>query len=445
MKDKLRRALALTAAVLLLSALSGCAQFIRQTAEVTLPPEPTSTPAPEPTPEPAGEPSPEPTPEPTSEPTPEPTSEPTRADLDFDAQQLSVKVYPSDRDEAANGYWELVDGRVASRVVLNEGDELVVCCDGTATGLYVIWNKPAGLWQLSGEGWTIERGEFGCIHDFVELPEGAEEIRLRVTQECLLADVYAYTDGRLPADVQVWQPPVEQADLLLFPTHADDEWLFFGGAIPVYAAERGLQVEVCYVNNHWVEQPREHELLNGLWKGGMTNYPIISDIPDHASENVWQAEAMYGDSFKEFQVQMIRRFRPLVVVGHALNGEYANGAHMLNARSLVEAVELAADESYDPASAELYGVWDTPKLYLHLYEENPIVMDWDQPLDSFDGLSGYEVAALAYGEHESQHVWDFRVYPLEHVFSCYKFGLVRSTVGPDVEKNDFMENIEPRS
>lgn len=40
---------------------------------------------------------------------------------------------------------------------------------------------------------------------------------------------------------------------------------------------------------------------------------------------------------------------------------------MFTALSMEKAVELAADASYQPRSAEKYGVWDTPKTYLHLY------------------------------------------------------------------------------
>ena len=52
---------------------------------------------------------------------------------------------------------------------------------------------------------------------------------------------------------------------------------------------------------------------------------------------------------------------------------------------------------------------------------------------------------MAYWEHASQQEWvGFHVYERYHVFSCYKFGLVRSTVGPDVNKDDFMENLSAR-
>ena len=36
----------------------------------------------------------------------------------------------------------------------------------------------------------------------------------------------------------------EDADMLLLPTHADDEHLWFGGTMPYYAGELGYKVQV---------------------------------------------------------------------------------------------------------------------------------------------------------------------------------------------------------
>ena len=153
-----------------------------------------------------------------------------------------------------------------------------------------------------------------------------------------------------------------------------------------------------------------------------------------------------------YVTEQLRRFRPLVALGHDLNGEYGHGAHMLYADLLTQAVEAAADESQFPESARRYGVWDTPKTYLHLYEENPIVMDWDRPLSRFDGMSAYQVTKqLGFPCHNSQkeqYYWYFNwnLSMEDHAtdirrYSPCNYGLYRSTVGEDVEKNDFFENL----
>ena len=78
-----------------------------------------------------------------------------------------------------------------------------------------------------------------------------------------LCEVRLFTTGAAPADVQVWQPPCEQADVLLFPSHADDDVIFFG-ALAAQCVDRGLAVQVAYLVNHYDWQPRPQELLDAL-------------------------------------------------------------------------------------------------------------------------------------------------------------------------------------
>ena len=109
---------------------------------------------------------------------------------------------------------------------------------------------------------------------------------------------------------------------------------------------------------------------------GVRHYPILGGAPDTDSMNFNECVNYYASSdILGWQVEQIRKFRPLVVVGHDLDGEYGNGGHKVNAYYLTEAVVYAADETYDSESAKVYGVWDTPKLYLHLYEENAWMLD----------------------------------------------------------------------
>jgi len=106
-----------------------------------------------------------------------------------------------------------------------------------------------------------------------------------------------------------------------------------------------------------------------------------------------------------------------------------------------------------PESAERYGVWDVPKTYLHLLEDNPIVLNYDIPLDRFDGLTAFQVTQkYGFPCHETQQVYGFKSWlngfqgeitlatQIEEFSPC-EFGLYRTTVGSDVQKNDFMENL----
>ena len=268
-----------------------------------------------------------------------------------------------------------------------------------------------------------------------------------------------FTQGQVPQWVQQWQSPVENgADLVLFSTHADDEQLFFAGVLPYYAGERGDRVQVVYMTNHR-NLPKEgylrgHEALDGLWAVGVRNYPVFGEFADYFCKGKQGAIEVYRymgvepEEILGYVVEQLRRFKPLVAVGHDLNGEYGHGAHMLYADLLTQAVELATNPESYPESAQNYGTWDTPKVYLHLYEENQITMDWDRPLEHFGGMTAFEVTKnKGFPCHVSQ-AQDFAWYmsgidraaDIQKYSPCL-YGLYRTTVGPDQEQNDFFENL----
>ena len=317
--------------------------------------------------------------------------------------------------------------------------ELTFSLSAPACGMYVIWQRPTE-WTLTGDGEDRACGQNGFIHEYIALSAPRAALKMRVPAGTELCDVYFFSAGDLPRWVQTWSLPYDDCDLLVLPTHADDELLFFGGTMPLYA-DRGKKVQVAYLTNHWREPYRPHELLDGLWTCGVTAYPVISDFVDRYCGNLAVARERYGDGFLHFQIELIRRFRPEVIVGHDLNGEYGHGAHILNAVSLVDAVQYAADPDQDPETAQRLGVWQTRKLYLHLYPENTLIMPWDQPISFAGGKTAYQVACDGYDKHVSQHYAFRMTIGNGSVYDCSLFGLAYTTVGPDEIKNDFFEHI----
>lgn len=313
--------------------------------------------------------------------------------------------------------------------------------------------------DITGQSVRIETNDI--IHIFVDLQEcfGSATTSVTLTLDsgvCLMTEIYCFGPGEAPGWVERWEPPVEKADLLLLSTHGDDEQLFFAGVLPYYAGEKEMQVEVAYLTSHRnFGTLRRHEMLNGLWAVGVKNYPIFGPFPDIQSKELWLAyNAYYRKDITDEQligyvVEQIRRFRPEVVVGHDINGEYGHGMHMLYTDILMKALEITADPDEYPELAEQYGVWDVPKTYLHLYEENPIVMDWDQPLEHFGGMTAFEVTQkLGFPCHESQQKYYKWYLSFAHSAAeipqynpCY-YGLYRTKVGNDVKLDDFFENID---
>jgi hypothetical protein len=136
-------------------------------------------------------------------------------------------------------------------------------------------------------------------------------------------------------------------------------------------------------------------------------------------------------------VEQLRRFKPEVVVTHDTNGEYGHGAHKTCADLMLKCIPMAAGTAKFTDSLNTYGAWEVKKLYLHLYPENAVEMDWDQPLSAFNGKTSYEMAVEGYNWHFSQHDQGqknketgefeyFIVEPRDSDYSCYRFGLAHT-------------------
>ncbi len=339
-------------------------------------------------------------------------------------------------------------------VCLSDGDymtvyksdeiSLEVSADKPIKAAYIIWNEdPADYTVSAGKESFSFDGEI--LHKLIIFEKAEEKFRIDCPEGGSICDIYVFESTEFPDFVQRWEEPCSQADMLILTAHADDEFLMFGGTIPYYAGELGLKVQVAYMTTHFEEQPRPHELLDGLWAAGVRNYPVIGIIPDIPYEPIWtlsEAKSIYDyNSVLEWFTEQVRRFKPSVIVTHDKNGEYGHGAHKMAASIVMDAVEISNDPEQFPASAEKYGVWDVPKTYLHFWEENAITMDWERTLDSFGGMTAREAAEYCYGFHKSQQYLGYSVNYLED-WDCRQFGLYRTLVGTD-EKADFMDHIEP--
>lgn len=317
-------------------------------------------------------------------------------------------------------------------------------------GLYVCFGNMPESWEIQtsddGKDWfTAVPGDTRFLHAYVALPQPAQHVRLAVTSEKKTAlrinDLFALSEGDLPDWVQVWQPTEEKADILFLSTHPDDELIFFGGAIPTYAVEQQRKVVVAYFTRS--NTTRSSELLNGLWHMGVRTYPVIGNFKDSYAKNLKAAYKTAGGKGKvnEWIVGLYRQYKPEVVVTQDTNGEYGHKQHMMIADAAQNCIALAANEDEFTASTIAYGTWQVKKLYLHLYPENQITFDWTVPLKSMNGATGIELAEEAYTLHKTQASSGMSVTETGTKYDNRVFGLAFTTVGEDVRKDDFLENI----
>jgi len=387
------------------------------------------------------------------------------------AEEVVGRDITSDCTVTAEGYSKagfLTDGDIDSYRTSNTQAQITLENGSGIGGLYLLFDLEYGAYTIKNNdtGVTVKAGEYRFLHEYIDLKALFGVCPKSVTLafcsgSVRLSEIYALSDGTPPDFVQTWQAPLDgKADIVLFSTHGDDDQLFFAGLMPLYAKARNVAFQVVYLTDHRnLTTGRTHEMLNGLWAVGVTAYPVFGDFEDFRIDDLEGTYKQYeklGRSREELQgfvVEQVRRFRPQVAIGHDLNGEYGHGMHMVYADLLVKSLELTADPAAFPESAQKYGVWDIPKLYLHLYKENPIVLDYDTPMEALGGLTPFEVTQkYGYPCHKSQQWTDFtqwlngynnEIKKASQIYSNNptRFGLYRTTVGEDVAKNDFMENI----
>lgn len=318
--------------------------------------------------------------------------------------------------------------------------------DGSAALMTIEWRSPAASFSvayLDADQKTIseETRTTGFYADAVEIPPEARQVRLSATGENVMVRNLCVYDANYPdSAVQRWKPVPEKLDLMVISPHQDDELLFYGGTIP-YACHIGAEVGVVYMAN--CGRSRYSEAMDGLWTAGLRNHPIFMHWQDQWGSNVNHALKTWSqnglDPQKEM-VRLIRKYKPEVIIGPDPEGEYGHAQHKATSRLISGAIPLAMDESYDPESVQEYGVWEVKKVYLHLYPENRIEVDWNQPFSPDSPISPIFLAKEAFDKHRSQQDFSMNRDSLKYANSV--FGLFYTAVGPDEEKNDIFEHID---
>ncbi len=359
----------------------------------------------------------------------------------------------------------LTDGKDKAYFAAWNGSTIHLTSETSFSSLYIMFYVEYGEYTITDNtsGDSITAGQNRFLHEFIRLPNATTSVTITFPRGYVaISEIRAFTAGT-PAGVQIWEPPLEGGcDLLLMSTHGDDEHLFFAGILPMYACEQNYDVQVCYFTDHreWTKD-RCHEMLNGLWAVGVRNYPHFGSFPDfrlddrEATYLQYETMGVTKTMMLDFCVEQIRRFRPQVVVGHDFKGEYGHGMHQVYADQVSQAIYLTNDPNYFPSSAERYGLWDVPKTYFHVYPENSVELELDTPLQSFAGMTAFDVSRyVGFPQHVSQQIYttfthwvygpNLEVTNSKDItrYSPRYYGLYRTTVGPDVEKNDLMENTK---
>ena len=338
-------------------------------------------------------------------------------------------------------------GRTWTPSAANKPLTITLPADGAAVLMTIEWRFPAEAFTVAflDEGKNIiseETKTTGFYADSVKLPPEARQVQLFVTGAGNMVRNLCIYDANYPADaVQQWQAVPEKLDLLLFSPHQDDELLFMGGTIP-YACHLGADVGVVYMAN--CGRGRYAEAMDGLWTTGLRNHPIFMNWADQwctGASYALQTWSQNGVDPQKEVVRLIRKHKPEVIMAPDPLGEYGHAQHKVTSKLVSDGIFLAMDETYDPETVKEYGVWEVKKVYLHLYSENQIELDWDKPFTANSPVSPIFLAKEAYDKHRSQQKAYSMTYDGEK-YTNDRFGLFYTAVGPDENKNDIFENID---
>ncbi|MBQ6236181.1 MAG: PIG-L family deacetylase [Clostridia bacterium] len=248
-----------------------------------------------------------------------------------------------------------------------------------------------------------------------------------------------FSEGTLPAPFYNWLDTPKGMDYLIVSTHPDDDVLFMGGVIPIYGMERGYVGTVAYVTTP--SRYRVNEANKCAWEMGARYRPIFLGLQDLREDyKNTHTERFLPDAVTLAFVRMLREYRPLVVFSHDVNGEYGHWQHKIVSAAIKDACRLCADPTFDVFSYEEFGTWEVQKCYLHMYPDDPLVMDIRTPLASMGGRNAFEVAEHAFKMHGSQQNGRHVVEGENGRYAMNRFGMAYGVVDAG---NDVFDNIDP--
>ena len=209
-------------------------------------------------------------------------------------------------------------------------------------------------------------------------------------------------------------------DIMMVCAHPGDEFLFLGGVLPRYAGEEMRSVVVVYLSSESKAQQKQAKESLAIY--GDRVQAVFGSFSD-AYTSTKEEAIQYWDiqEVTAYLVQVIRQYQPQIVVTHDPLGEYGNGAHCAAFDAVYKAVPYAAEAGRYPESEASFGTWNVQRLFSHLYGENLIALNRDNPLKTADGRTALELDQQCYQTYETK-------YPIKITdgpgYTCAKYGLV---------------------
>ncbi len=310
---------------------------------------------------------------------------------------------------------------------------LSILVSGDPYSLSVQAETPFG-WQavdIPGERFNTQYIPLPGVTHLSIVPSNGKSFRLM--------ELRLFSEGEPPKDVVRFTATADKSDLMVLACHPDDDILWMGGLMPTYAGQLGMNVQLVYMTARF--SYRRCEAMDALWHCGVTTGPVFVGLPDITDPSYTDAVAQWGGLTEIGRkiARVIRQCRPEVLVTQDVKGEYGHTQH----RAMVAACNLAVRFAADPNERSLRDLpaWEVRKYYIHLYKEQPLTLDFEQPLSAFGGRSAFEIAQEAFALHKSQQSGRYAV-AVDGPYDIRRYGLAYSTVGEDENHDGLFEHID---
>jgi len=147
------------------------------------------------------------------------------AETEQEARRLTVTVSGSGYDSFAF----LSDGNIRSHTTSASTASITLEANEGMASLYLMFDLEPAPYTITdnASGKVLNAGQYEFLHEYVDLATGfgaaPTSVTIQFPKAVRMSEIYAYSAGTLPSNVQVWQPPLDdKADILLLATHGDD-------------------------------------------------------------------------------------------------------------------------------------------------------------------------------------------------------------------------------
>jgi len=326
--------------------------------------------------------------------------------------------------------YRMTDNVVESYQMFEPDDSVTITppAGKQAQGLYLEWYKVSKNYTVETydtAGTLLSSYEAQpFLNSYFPLDADAAQVKLVFGSDAELSGLRLYGEGTLPADLQLWQPTLESADLLYIAATPQSAVKDFFGVLAAYTVEHEIPSALVVLSKD--TRTMQEGLLAGLWEMGVANYPQFGSLESSNNEVYKRVRGNWSTKLTTKLVQsVLSKYGARVVITNTPNEQAYDGAAQYCAEVVQDELKQRGTDEYTTVQ----------KLYC-ADPSGTTALDWGAALIHFDGLSVTEAANAAYAKNPGMRVFHKTLEP------AAAFTLGYTTVGEDTGTSDLLENIE---